>query len=77
MDTGDLPKASNYPTQESKEMGGSKEQLPSAYWEGPRDYARAIEESQGPRPKHERTLTGQSKPISWLESSPLDEVEIG
>ena len=44
-------------------------------WDVPRAYAEAITKSQGPRPAHERTRTGQSKPFwfqHWPVSIPFD-----
>ena len=39
-------------------------------WDVPRAYAEAIKKSQGPRPAHERTRTGQCKPF-WFEHWPV------
>ena len=39
-------------------------------WDVPRAYAEAIEKSQGPRPAHERTRTGQFKPF-WFQHWPV------
>ena len=48
-------------------MSNDKDEI---HWDVPRAYAEAIKKSQGPRPAHERTRTGQCKPF-WFEHWPV------